>query len=231
MLSAELLKGFAYDGNGLHKCVLSNRQRWCEADDVVVRWLCQKSLLHHANADVPSRATVDGTGNDGIEQTASAHLFDEWRVYLLYLLAEDASHAFSILHQMFVLDHLQGLYCHTSGQGEASECGTVLARMDVQHDVVVGQASGNRQYATTQSLAQNDNVRTHAVVFGTKHATGSGYTRLHLIGYEQDIVLMTQVEALFQVSIIWNKDACLALNGFGNEGTNFLAILVRCSWL
>ena len=54
---------------------------------------------------------------------------------------------------MLVLHHLQRLYGHAGGQGEATEGAAVLARLDVEHDVVVGQAGRDGQYAAAQGFS------------------------------------------------------------------------------
>ena len=128
---------------------------------------------------------------------------------------------------MFALDNLQGLDSHTGSERESAKGRAVLAGQDVEHDVVVGQTGTDGQHATTESLTQDDNVGAHTVVLRAEHASGAGNTRLHLVGNEQHVVLVAQVEALLQVAIVGHEDAGLALDGLGDESAHLLAILVE----
>ena len=64
-------------------------------------------------------------------------------------------------------------------------------------------------------------------MLAAEHATGSGNTRLHLVGNEQHVVLVAEVEALFKIAVVGHEHTCLALNGFSNKGTNLIAIFVE----
>ena len=132
-------KCFLDDGDGLTELFLVDAEGRCETDDMVVGWFGQQSFLHHADAEIPGGSSFHRFGDDGVEQSASAHLFDEGGMDFLHLLAEESSHLFSILHEVFVLDHLQGFDRHAGSQGEAAKGGAMLARTDIEHDIVVSQ--------------------------------------------------------------------------------------------
>ena len=145
----------------------------------------------------------------------------------LDLLAEYLTHLLGVLHKFLVLDHLQGLDSHASGERESTESRSVLTGLDVEHDVVIGKASRDRQHTTTQSLAQDDDVGTDAVVLAAQHLACTGDTGLHLVGDEQHVVLVAQVVAFLQIAIIGHKHASLALDGLDDEGCYLLAIFLE----
>ena len=61
-----------------------------------------------------------------------------------------------------------------------------------------------------------------------KHTARTCNSCLHLVGDEQHVVLMTEVEAFLQVAVVGNEDARLALYGLSDKGANLVAIFVEC---
>ena len=64
-------------------------------------------------------------------------------------------------------------------------------------------------------------------MLGAEHLAGAGYAGLHLVGYEQHIVLVAQVEAGLQIAVVGNKHTGFALDGLGYEGAYLFTILVK----
>ena len=76
-LSEHLFEGLLDDSDGFHELFLVDAQGGSEADDVVVGGLSQQTVVTQLEADVPSGLALDGLGDDGVQQTAAAHLHDE----------------------------------------------------------------------------------------------------------------------------------------------------------
>ena len=217
--------GFLDELHGLAQLLLVDAERRGEADDVLVGGFGQHTEVAHLDADIPSLLAVVGLDDDGVQETLAAHLLDEGRLEVAHLLAENLSEAVGILHQAFLLDDLQGGDGDLGGDGVAAEGGTVLAGLDVEHDVVVGQHGADRHHAATEGLAQNDDVGTHTLVVAGQHLAGAGNAALHLVGHEQNVVFLADVVALLEVALIGDIDARLALDGLQQETSHLGAVL------
>ena len=64
-------------------------------------------------------------------------------------------------------------------------------------------------------------------MLAAQHLTRTSDTCLHLVGDEQHLVLLTQVVALLQITLVRNEHTCLALNRLSDECAHFLAMLLQ----
>ena len=165
-----------------------------------------------------------GLDNDGIEQAFTTHLLNHRALEVAHLLAENLAETLGILHEVLVLDHLQGGDGDLGGNGVATEGGTMLTRFDIQHDIIVGQHGAHGHHATAEGLAEDKDVGTHILVVAGQHLTRTGDTALHLVGHEQHIVFLADIIAFLQVAIVRHIDAGLTLDGFEQEARHLLAV-------
>ena len=167
----------------------------------------------HLQADIPCLLAVLRTDDDGVQQTLAAHLLDHRGIYLGNLLTENLSETVGLLHQVLLLNDLQSGDADLGGNRVSAEGGAVFARLDVQHDLVVGQNCGDGNHTATESLAQDQDVGTHALMVAGEHLAGTGYTALHLIRHEKHVVFVADVIAFFQIALVRHVYAGLALDG------------------
>ena len=144
--------GLLDDADGLTQLLLGDDKWGSKADNVLVCGLSQHAHIVHLQAHIPILLAVAGLDNDGVQKTFTAHFLNYGALEVAHLIAEDFAQALGILHQMIVLDNLQGSIGYIGGNGVATERGAVLAGFDVQHDVVVGQYAVNRCNASFHQL-------------------------------------------------------------------------------
>ena len=90
----------------------------------------------------------------------------------------------------------------------------MLAGLNGQHDLVVGQDCRDGKDAARKGLADGYNVGTDALMVAGEHTSGTSDTGLDLVRDEQDVVLLAEVVALFQIAVVWHVDSGLALDRF-----------------
>ena len=89
--------------------------------------------------------------------------------------------------------------------GTAGLRGIIGAGTDRMNVYTVGRA--------TQGFAEDEDVRTDALVVACQHLAGAGNAALHLVGHEEDVVLLADVIAFLQVAFVGDVHASLALDG------------------
>src|SRR5690606_20305312 len=95
--------------------------------------------------------------------------------------------------------------------------GAMLSRENGQHDFITGQNGGNRQYSARQGFAQYQDIGLYLFPVTGKSFSGSAYTCLHFIGYEQDVVLVAQFSHPGQIAVRRNNYPSLSLYGFDHK--------------
>ena len=184
---------------------------------MLVRRLSQQTFVPQFQADIPSRLAVLGLDDHSVQQTLAPHFLHHVRMNLFQFLAEHFAQRLRILCQMLVTHHLQGCDGHLRRNGIAAVGGTMLARLDAQHDIVICQHAGHRHHATRYGLPQNQDIRTHPLVVTSQQLPRAGNARLHLVRHEKDIVRLAQIISLFQIPLCRDINACLALNRLYQE--------------
>ena len=154
-------------------------------------------------------------GDDGVEQSLAADGLKEGGIDPGHFLPEDLAEPLGILGQMLVADNLEGRYRHFGRERKASEGGAVLAGLNGQHDLVVGQDCRDGEHTAREGLADGDHVGTDALMVAGKHASGASDTGLDLVSDEQDLVLLAEVVTLLQIAVVGHVDSGLALDRLG----------------
>ena len=103
----------------------------------------------------------------------------------------------------------------------------MLAGADGEHDLVVGEDGGNGQGAAGEGLADGDHVRAHAFVVAGEQLAGAADAGLDLVGDEQHVVRVAQVEAFLEVALVRDIDAGFALDGLHDHGADLVALFVQ----
>jgi hypothetical protein len=118
----------------------------------------------------------------------------------------------------------------------------MLARLEVVHDVVVAHDGRYWHGSTRQSLSKYHDIGSNLLVIDAQHLkttrsvnsatsikrnqhqwrylASSSKTCLDLIGSKEHVVLGAQLTHLFEISLIWNHDAGLALDWLDIEAGN-----------
>ena len=78
--------------------------------------------------------------------------------------------------------------------------------------LVIGEDSRNRVHSAGQCLAEDEDVRVHAVVLARQHAAGAAEAALHLVSDQQRIVLAQQLVRARQVAGVRDHYARLTLH-------------------
>ena len=127
---------------------------------------------------------------------------------------------------MLVAHHFKRSYRHAGSQRVTAIGGTVFARSDRQHDLIVCKDRRDRSDTSGQSLTQNQYVRMDVLIITGKQLTGPADTRLDLVGDKEDIMLPAEVIALTQIPFVGDDHAGLPLYRFQQE-TDHVRIVQR----
>ena len=118
---------------------------------------------------------------------------------------------------------------HRGGKRIAAEGRPVRARREHIHQLAGADEGGYRQHAAAQRLAQNDPVRSDALVLEGEPGAGAAKTRLHLVDDQQYAVRIAQAPQPREPACRRNDDAGLALDRLDQHGRR-LAAGSRARW-
>ena len=111
-------------------------ERRGQADDVAVRRFRQKSRVAQLETDSPGVEL--GVDDDGVEQALPADERDALRRQFTQFGAQDGAQSIRVGGEILLLEHVEGGHGHFAAERIAAVRGSVLARLDRQHDFVVG---------------------------------------------------------------------------------------------
>ena len=134
---------------------ISEYQGWSKSNDVSVGRLCEHARLGHGDTKVPSHVRIFRRIDDHcVEQPSAANLCDkrEATQFARQRVPKMRSLTASALHELFIFNNLQGYLCDARSDGVAPKRGTVLARLNGQHDFVVGQNCRDRVHPSRKGL-------------------------------------------------------------------------------
>lgn len=157
--------------------------------------------------------------NDGIEQTLTAHCFDDWTLNGLQTLTEDMTQLLRPFDHLFIADKLQSTDGHGTAQRVPAIGRTMRAGLNGQHDVLATQNTGHGIHATGDGLAQQHQIRLDSTPFVAEKLPRPGNAGLDLIADQQGIVLIAQGSGLLQVILVRDNNPRLTLDGFDQEGS------------
>ena len=183
--------------------------------------LGQQAVLRQRQADVPRCLALtlhlQGRDDDGVEQPAASDHRDQRRVQRGQAVAQHRAHRPRVPSQILIVEDVQGDAGHRAGHGVAAVGGAVLSGPDRQHHVVVGQHAAHRVHAAGQGLAEDQHVRTHALVVHRQHVPGPGEARLDLVGHHQHVALGAERAARREVAVVGDEHPGLALDRLHQE--------------
>ena len=121
----------------------------------------------------------------------------------------------SALHELFIFNNLQGYLRDARSDGIAPKRGTVLARLNRQHDFVVGQNCRDRVHPSRKGLSQNEHVGAHiglgialAATCGaaagsarSQPRTGTADARLDFVGHKEHIRRTAAGRSTFNIAV------------------------------
>lgn len=112
-------------------------------------------------------------------------------------MSEDFAQLFRSRAEILLDNHIEGSRSDCTCQRIAAICATMLAWTDAEHNLAISKDSTHRQDSARESLAEDDDIRADSVVLSCEKAPGSTESRLNLISYEKDIVLLAELITSF----------------------------------
>jgi len=201
--------------------LLRDHERRRKPNLIAVRGLCEQPAVAKPQAHLPR---ADAFANrHPVEEPAAADGGEDGRVERRQPRPEAVAQPLRVLDHVFLAQHIERGHGDLRAQRVSAVRRPVLARLQLQHDLVAGDDGRHRIHPPRQRLPHDDDIRLDVVPVRAQHLPRAADAGLDLVGDEQHVVLLAQPLRLAEVALRRDDDAGLALDGLDHERREVVA--------